>query len=162
MRSNFLAAALGRRWMLSVVAAAVVAVGASAAVAATQTASWLTGGQNLDNSRYQPTSLRSAPETFRRLRRSSRSRLVGMFSDARRRWAKNYFPDSAGNLFAIDRSTGATVWTASISAMSQINVGNGATGNDYARATPAIAGQVPIIGTQSGKFQTPALCGCAS
>ena len=32
---------------------------------------------------------------------------------------------------------------------------NGATGNDYARATPAIAGQTLVIGTQSGKFQTP-------
>lgn len=156
MRSNFLAAALRRRWVLSVVAAAVVAVGASAAVAATQTASWLTGGQNLDNSRYQPNESAIGAGNVSTLAAKFVFTAGGDVSatpavDGQR----VYFPDSAGNLFAIDRSTGATVWTASISAMSQINVANGATGNDYARATPAIAGQVLIIGTQSGKFQTP-------
>ncbi len=132
-------------------------VGASVAVAATQTASWLTGGQNLDNSRYQPNESAINSGNVSTLAAKFAFTAGGDVSatpaiDGQR----VYFPDSAGNLFAIDRSTGATIWTASISAMSQINVGNGATGNDYARATPAIAGQVLIIGTQSGKFQTPA------
>jgi polyvinyl alcohol dehydrogenase (cytochrome) len=156
MRSNFLAAALRRRWVLSVVAAAVVAVGASAAVAATQTASWLTGGQNLDNSRYQPNESAIGAGNVSTLAAKFVFTAGGDVSATPAVDGQMvYFPDSAGNLFAIDRSTGATVWTASISAMSQINLANGATGNDYARATPAIAGQVLIIGTQSGKFQTP-------
>jgi polyvinyl alcohol dehydrogenase (cytochrome) len=156
MRSNFLAAALRPRWVLSVVAAAVVAVGASAAVAATPNASWLTGGQNLDNSRYQPNESTISSGNVSTLAAKFAFTAGGDVSATPAVDGQMvYFPDSAGNLFAIDRSTGATVWTASISAMSQINVANGATGNDYARATPAIAGQVLIIGTQSGKFETP-------
>jgi len=66
-----------------------------------------------------------------------------------------YFPASNGKLFAVDRTTGSTVWMTNLASLTGINAANGATGNDYARATPALAGQVLIIGTQSGKFETP-------
>lgn len=54
-----------------------------------------------------------------------------------------YFPDWAGNLYKLDASTGAQVWKKEI---------KGYTGekSGFARATPAIAGNTLIIGTQLG------------
>jgi len=54
-----------------------------------------------------------------------------------------YFPDWAGYLYALDRKTGALVWETKIEFASTV-------GNDVARATPAIAGNKVIIGTQGG------------
>jgi polyvinyl alcohol dehydrogenase (cytochrome) len=54
-----------------------------------------------------------------------------------------YFPDWAGNLYAVDKSTGEQRWTASIAAASGVS-------GDKARATPAIAGNKVIVGTQGG------------
>ena len=52
-----------------------------------------------------------------------------------------YFPDRAGNLYAVDKWTGQQRWKSSIAAASGVP-------GDYARATPAIAGNKLIIGTQ--------------
>jgi polyvinyl alcohol dehydrogenase (cytochrome) len=52
-----------------------------------------------------------------------------------------YVPDWAGNLFAVDRRTGQEKWRASIAAASGVP-------GDKARATPAIAGNKVILGTQ--------------
>ncbi|MFC7494656.1 MULTISPECIES: PQQ-binding-like beta-propeller repeat protein [unclassified Nocardioides] len=52
-----------------------------------------------------------------------------------------YFPDRAGNLYALDKWTGQQRWKSSIAAASGVP-------GDYARATPAIAGNKVIIGTQ--------------
>jgi len=52
-----------------------------------------------------------------------------------------YFPDRAGNLYAVDKWTGQQRWKSSIGAASGVP-------GDYARATPAIAGNKLIIGTQ--------------
>jgi polyvinyl alcohol dehydrogenase (cytochrome) len=52
-----------------------------------------------------------------------------------------YFPDRAGNLYAVDKWTGHERWRASISAASGVP-------GDYARATPAIGGNKLVIGTQ--------------
>ena len=56
-----------------------------------------------------------------------------------------YFPDWAGNLYAIDQKTGNTVWSHKISEYTGIS-------GDYARATPAIVGNMLIFGDQGGKF----------
>ena len=52
-----------------------------------------------------------------------------------------YFPDKAGNLYAIDKLTGQQRWSSGIA------VASGVAG-DYARATPAVAGNKVIVGTQ--------------
>jgi len=52
-----------------------------------------------------------------------------------------YFPDRAGNLYAVDKWTGQLRWRASIGAASGVP-------GDYARATPVISGGKLIIGTQ--------------
>ena len=54
-----------------------------------------------------------------------------------------YFPDWAGNLYAVDKWTGQQRWQTSIAAASGV-------AGDKARATPAIAGNKLIVGTQGG------------
>jgi polyvinyl alcohol dehydrogenase (cytochrome) len=52
-----------------------------------------------------------------------------------------YFPDRAGNLYAVDKWTGQQRWKSSIAAATGVP-------GDYARATPAISGNKVIVGTQ--------------
>jgi len=52
-----------------------------------------------------------------------------------------YVPDWAGNLYAIDRKTGQQIWTVKIADITHVP-------GDKARATPALAGDKVIIGTQ--------------
>jgi polyvinyl alcohol dehydrogenase (cytochrome) len=54
-----------------------------------------------------------------------------------------YAPDWAGNLYAVDKLTGAVKWTASIPAASGVP-------RDKARTTPAVTGNKVIVGTQGG------------
>jgi len=56
-----------------------------------------------------------------------------------------YFPDWAGNLYAVDKLTGAEKWHASISSASGVSY-------DKARATPAVTNDKVIIGTQGSIF----------
>jgi polyvinyl alcohol dehydrogenase (cytochrome) len=56
-----------------------------------------------------------------------------------------YVPDWAGNLYAIDQKSGNLVWSHKISDYTGI-------AGDYARATPAIVGNMLIFGDQGGKF----------
>ena len=52
-----------------------------------------------------------------------------------------YVPDWAGNLYAIDRDTGAIVWTRTIASYTGIP-------GDKARVTPAISGDTLVLGNQ--------------
>ena len=56
-----------------------------------------------------------------------------------------YFPDYAGNLFAVDRKTGAQVWSHQISEYTGIT-------DDVSRVTPAIVGNLLILGDQGGYY----------
>lgn len=58
-----------------------------------------------------------------------------------------YFPDSAGFLYRVNRATGAVIWKKPVSSYTGI-------AGDFARATPAVAGGLLILGNQSGKFLT--------
>jgi polyvinyl alcohol dehydrogenase (cytochrome) len=55
-----------------------------------------------------------------------------------------YFPDAAGFLHKVNRKTGALIWKFPISSYTGID-------KDFARATPAIAGDALILGNQNGK-----------
>jgi polyvinyl alcohol dehydrogenase (cytochrome) len=59
-----------------------------------------------------------------------------------------YVPDFAGNLYAVERQTGVVKW--------KVNIGDltGIPGN-HARATPAVAGDILILGDQAGKVFSP-------
>lgn len=52
-----------------------------------------------------------------------------------------YFPDWVGNLYAVDKITGAVQWVASIPAASGVP-------GDKTRATPAVTDELVIVGTQ--------------
>jgi polyvinyl alcohol dehydrogenase (cytochrome) len=122
-----------------VVAGALLGGVASAADSGSQ---WNSAGGNLQNTRFQ-----ANEKTF------SVSNVAGLEV----KWAFTtggdvsatpavtgdtvYFPDRAGNLYAVDKWTGQQRWVSSIAAASGVP-------GDYARATPAIAGNKLIIGTQ--------------
>ena len=52
-----------------------------------------------------------------------------------------YFPDWAGNLYAVSRATGQQVWKRTITSYTGVT-------NDKARATPAVTDSALVIGTQ--------------
>src|SRR5262249_1497959 len=54
-----------------------------------------------------------------------------------------YFPDFAGNFFAVDSKTGALVWTRKISFWTGVP-------GDYARNSPAVERDMVILGDQAG------------
>jgi polyvinyl alcohol dehydrogenase (cytochrome) len=56
-----------------------------------------------------------------------------------------YFPDSAGFLYKVDKKTGALVWKRQISEYTKV-------AGDVARGTPAVAGNLLILGNLSGRF----------
>jgi polyvinyl alcohol dehydrogenase (cytochrome) len=142
---------VSRKKITTGIVAAVVATGvAASAFAATPNATWLTSGQNQQNTRSQPAENTIGVQNANLLD-TKWSVTTGGDVSATPAVDGNtvYFPDRSGNLYAVDRVTGAAKWTASLSALTGVP-------GDYARATPAIAGQTLIIGNQGGKFATPA------
>ncbi len=113
--------------------------------AALADSNWTSAGQNLSNSRHQ-----ANEESI------SRKSVLGLAAkwrfDAAGDVTANpavegnclYFPDAAGWLYKLDRRTGALVWKLPVSGFTGIR-------GDCARATPAISGDLLIMGNQSGK-----------
>src|SRR5438105_2923139 len=58
-----------------------------------------------------------------------------------------YFPDFAGNFYAVNATTGVQVWT------QQVSYWTGISGN-YARTDPVIYKNMVILGDQAGKLAT--------
>jgi polyvinyl alcohol dehydrogenase (cytochrome) len=120
-------------------------------VAAAAQAEWPSAGRDLKNSRYQSDE------------RALNSRTVG---GLQLKWALAvdgdvtanpavdgqhlYFPDNKGNLYKVEKKTGAQVWKRRISDYTGIP-------GDFARASPVISGNTLILGNNSGKFLGPAL-----
>lgn len=105
---------------------------------------WPSAGQNLGNTRYQKQGGGISPLTVGGLTQKWVFTTGGDVSaipavDERR----VYFPDWAGNLYAVDRNTGQQVWKVSISAAS-------GSAMDKARVTPVITGNKLLVGTQGG------------
>ena len=61
-----------------------------------------------------------------------------------------YFPDFSGDLYAVDRDTGAIKWKKNF--VTDYGLPSGPGFVDHARATPAIAGNLLIVGDQLGKM----------
>jgi polyvinyl alcohol dehydrogenase (cytochrome) len=107
---------------------------------------WPSAGQNLSNTRYQSSGGGISVQTVAGLTQKWVFTTGGDVSATPAVDDDNvYFPDWAGNLYAVDRRTGQEIWKVSISAAS------GSSG-DKARATPAITGDKLIIGTQGDLF----------
>lgn len=109
-------------------------------------ADWPSAGRDLKNSRYQADETKISVRTVGRLERLWE---VSTDGDVTANPAVDgdhlYFPDSAGFLYKVNRSTGAIVWKNPVSQYTGI-------AGDFARATPAVTGDALILGNQSGKF----------
>ena len=107
---------------------------------------WLSAGGDLQNTRSQPSEHQISVDTVGGLVKKWEFTTGGDVSATPAVDANTvYFPDWAGNLYAVDKKTGVVRW--------QITIGS-ATGipGDKARATPAVTGNAVIVGTQGALF----------
>ncbi len=110
---------------------------------------WLSAGKDLYNSRHQSDERIINSRTARNLKPLWNVVTSGDVTATPTIDGKYiYFPDSAGFLYKVARDDGAIVWKLPISTYTGI-VG------DYARATPAVAGNALILGNSSGHFLGP-------
>lgn len=109
-------------------------------------AGWATAGADLNNSRFQPDETQISARTVPGL---TLKWVLTTDGDVTANPAVDgeflYFPDSKGFLYKVKKTTGETVWKKPISGYTGV-------AGDFARATPAIAGNALILGNQSGKF----------
>ncbi len=111
--------------------------------------SWPTAGQNLQNTRHQITQKNISSNTVHRLIKKWEFDTAGdviatpIFEDG-----YLYFPDSEGWLYKVNSLTGALVWSRQISEYTGI-------AGDYARGSPAISGNLLILGNMSGRLLIP-------
>lgn len=129
------------------VAGAVVACAVATATASA--AEWSTAGRDLKNSRYQSDEKKISPRTVGAL---SLKWSISTDGDVTANPAVDddhlYFPDSAGSLYKVNRWSGALVWKRAVSGYTGV-------AGDFARATPALAGNTLILGNQAGKLADP-------
>jgi polyvinyl alcohol dehydrogenase (cytochrome) len=107
---------------------------------------WTSAGGDAQNTRWQPTERTLSPANAARLERKWTFTTGGDVSATPAVDGDTvYFPDRAGSLYAVDAMTGQERWRSSIAAATGV-------AGDYARATPALAGNKVVIGTQGGSF----------
>lgn len=103
---------------------------------------WPSAGQNLQNTRFQSQEHKIGVGNVGRLGPKWSFTTQGDVSATPAVDGQHvYVPDWAGNLYAVDRKTGARVWQVKIAALTGVPF-------DKLRATPAIAGDKLVVGTQ--------------
>src|SRR4051794_23592725 len=103
---------------------------------------WISAGGNLQNTRSQAGEATLSPSNVAALEKKWEFTTGGDVSATPAvDGGTVYFPDRAGNLYAVDKVTGQQRWRSSVGAASGVP-------GDYARATPAVAGNKLIVGTQ--------------
>jgi polyvinyl alcohol dehydrogenase (cytochrome) len=124
-------------------------VACAVAIATANAAQWSTAGRDLKNSRYQSDEKKISPRTVGAL---ALKWSISTDGDVTANPAVDgdhlYFPDSAGSLYKVNRWNGALVWKRAVSGYTGV-------AGDFARATPAIAGNTLILGNQAGKLADP-------
>lgn len=134
MRRRHLVAALA----VTLVAALLIPTGASAA----EGDLWTSAGGDRQNTRYQQSERRLGVDTVADLAVEWVFETGGDVSATPAVDGDTvYFPDWAGNLFAVDKRTGELRWQVSIPAITGVP-------GDKARATPAVTEDRIILGTQ--------------
>jgi polyvinyl alcohol dehydrogenase (cytochrome) len=144
----------GRRSVAAVLAIALtLALVIDDAGAACRSAVWLTGGHDRSGNRYQPDETTIGRDNVGQLVEKWAFTTGGDVSATPAVDEHNvYFPDFAGNLFALDRITGQPVWTVTVASLTGIP-------GDYARATPAVSGDLLVLGDQGGGRGNPSVPG---
>ncbi len=131
------------RWVIALV---LVFLGATPALAAGTSILWPTAGHDLLNSRNQNAETKISVSNVSKLAAKWQFTTGGDVSATPSSDGTNiYFPDWAGNLYAVNQNTGALVWQKKISDYTGI-------AGDFARTTPAVSGSMLILGDQGGKF----------
>jgi polyvinyl alcohol dehydrogenase (cytochrome) len=106
---------------------------------------WPSAGNDLQNTRYQNTESKISAANASNLAVQWQFTTAGDVSATPAVDGSTvYFPDSAGNLYAVDRDTGALIWSRTIESYTNVP-------GDFSRTTPAIAGDKLIFGDQAGK-----------
>jgi polyvinyl alcohol dehydrogenase (cytochrome) len=112
-------------------------------------AEWVSGGGDLKNSRHQASEETLSPKNVGQLKLLWSVATAGDVTASPAVDDEHvYFPDSAGYLYKVRRDTGSVVWVRAIADYTGIP-------GDFARATPAIHGNLLILGNQSGKIGAP-------
>lgn len=118
-------------------------------VAAAPAADWPSAGRDLKNTRYQADEARISPATVGGLRlRWSFATAGDVTANPALDADHLYFPDSGGWLYKVHRKTGALAWKVRVGDLTGIP-------GDFARASPALAGKLLILGNQAGKLTDP-------
>ena len=111
---------------------------------------WLMGGHDLHNTRSQPHETRIDPTNVHELAVRWMFEAGGDISATPAVDDEAvYVPDWAGNLFKLDRETGAVIWQRAICDYNGIP-------DSISRVTPAIHGDALIFGDQAGRVLMPA------
>lgn len=140
-----------KRVLAATALAAALAAPVVTLAAASGGANWTSSGQNEGNTRYNKTEHTIGTDDVGDLEVQWK---VPTQADVSATPAvdgtKVYFPDFAGNLYAVNRDTGAVVWQKNFATDYGLPAIPGFV--DHARATPAIAGDTLIVGDQLGKM----------
>lgn len=121
----------------------------STVFAASLSNAWPSAGHDPQNSRWQNAETLISPSNVGSLQVKWQFATTGDVSATPAVDGKNvYFPDWGGMLYAANQTTGAQVWSHKISDYTGV-------AGDWARATPAVFGNMLIFGTQS-VFGSPA------
>jgi polyvinyl alcohol dehydrogenase (cytochrome) len=111
---------------------------------------WPFAGSNVQNTRYQDSSNKISPANAGSLTEKWHFATDGDVSATPAVDGNTvYVPDAAGKLYAVNGGTGALIWSSKISNYTGL-------AGDYARTTPAIAGNRLIFGDQAGRLGNPA------
>src|SRR5262245_48298059 len=134
----------GRLVSLIMSALMTVAVGSIASAA-----NWQSAGFDRENTRFNRSETTLGPGNVRQLELKWHLSTEGDVSATPAVEGDSvYVPDFSGALYAVNRHTGVVQWKGSIAAMTGV-------WGDFARATPAIAGDLLILGDQAGRGLIP-------
>jgi polyvinyl alcohol dehydrogenase (cytochrome) len=110
---------------------------------------WPSAGQNNNNSRYQKTENKIAPDNVSQLIVEWEVTTGGDVSATPAVDGNTvYFPDFAGNLYAVQKKNGAIIWQKKLSEYT-------GDGRSFSRTTPTIYGDLLIFGDQTGRNFIP-------
>ena len=111
-----------------------------------QNAFWPSAGQNLQNTRFAKTEHSISPENVDRLQVNWAYTTEGDVSATPAVDANYvYFPDFKGMLYKINAASGSVVWSHPLSYYTGVE-------GDFARVTPALSGNMMVIGTQANRM----------
>jgi polyvinyl alcohol dehydrogenase (cytochrome) len=138
--------ARGRSLALSAALVLAAALSIPGTAVAAEGSEWTSAGGDRQNTRSQPSERMLSPASVGQLTVKWALTTGGDVSATPAVDAGTvYVPDWAGNLYAVDKLTGAVKWTASIPAATGVPF-------DKARVTPAVTADKVIVGTQGSIF----------